>query len=280
MQKLKNYLNLILGLFLAAFSFSLFLAPYNFAAGGVSGLALIIHKLIAIDESLFILIVNTILLGISYLCLGKEKTKNTILGALLFPIFVRITEYIVPYIKINDLEHIVIAVLGGILSGIGYGLVFKSGFTSGGTDILNQIIEKYFHMPISKSIIIVDGLITITTGVVFDFSTMLYALIALVLISVFSNKTIVGVGESKTLYIHSPKYEEIKYYLHQEMKVDSTDFDVVGGYSKKKGKVILTVINTNDYYRIKEAITIIDPNAFITATNAYQLVNENMNIKS
>ncbi len=280
MKKIINYSILTFGLFLAAFSFNLFLAPNNLVAGGVSGLALIINKIFSINESLFIMISNLLLLGVSFLFLGKEKTQNTIVGSLLFPVFVSITNVLVPYINIQKTELIVIAALGGFLSGIGYGIIFKSGYTSGGTDILNQMMEKYLHIPISSSIIIVDGAITLCGGFLFGFPTMIYSFISLILISVFSNKTIIGEGKSKTLYITSSKVEEIKYYLHHELKIDSTDFDIVGGYSNEVQKMIMTVIKTKDYYRIKEAIQVIDRNAFITATDAYQLVNENITIRN
>lgn len=280
MKKIINYSILTFGLFLAAFSFNLFLAPNNLVAGGVSGLALIINKIFSINESLFIMISNLLLLGVSFLFLGKEKTQNTIVGSLLFPVFVSITNVLVPYINIQETELIVIAALGGFLSGIGYGIIFKSGYTSGGTDILNQMMEKYLHIPISSSIIIVDGAITLCGGFLFGFPTMIYSFISLILISVFSNKTIIGEGKSKTLYITSSKVEEIKYYLHHELKIDSTDFDIVGGYSNEVQKMIMTVIKTKDYYRIKEAIQVIDRNAFITATDAYQLVNENITIRN
>ncbi len=279
MKKISNYGILALGLFLAAFSFSLFLAPYNLVAGGVSGLALLIHKLFQIQESTFIMVANLFLLGISFLFLGKEKTKNTILGSILFPLFISITNKFVPLIHIEELELIVIAALGGFLSGIGYGIIFKSGFTSGGTDILNQIMEKYLHIPISKSMILVDGIITLCGGFLFGFSLMIYSLISLLLISTFSHKTIIGEGKSKTLYITSSKINEIKYYLHNELKIDSTDFAIVGGYTKETQKMLMTVIQTKEYYRIKETIKAIDKNAFITVTDAYHLVNENVSIR-
>lgn len=279
MKKINNYFFLLFGLFLAAFSFNLFLAPYHLVAGGVSGFALVVHKVLGIKESFFIMISNVILLMISFVFLGKEKTKNTIIGSLLFPIFVSLTSYITPYINIEGLEFIIVAVLGGFLSGVGYGIIFKSGFTSGGTDILNQIMEKYLHIPISNSIIIVDGFITLCGGLVFGIPLLIYSLISLVFISTFSHKTIIGEGKSKTIYITSSKYNEIKFYLHKELKIDSTDFDIVGGYTNEKQKMIMTVIQTKDYYRIKEAIKEIDKNAFITATEAYQLINENVTIR-
>lgn len=279
MLKLKKYGILCLGLFLAAFSFNLFLAPYNLVTGGVSGLALVIHKIFGISENLFIMIANIFLLGISFLFLGKEKTRNTIVGSLLFPLFVFLTSIFTQKINIDELELIVVSVLGGLMSGIGYGIVFKSGYTSGGTDILNQIMEKYLHIPVSNSIILVDGFITLCGGFVFGVPILLYSLISLTLVSIFSHKTIIGEGKSKTLYITSSKYNEIKYYLHEELKIDSTDFDIIGGYSKESQKMIMTIIQTKEYYRVKEAIKTIDKNAFITSTDAYQLMNENVTIR-
>lgn len=279
MKKLGNYCNLIVGLFLAAFSFNLFLAPNNLAAGGVSGLALIIHKLWNINESIFILVANATLLLLSYVLLGKGTTRKTILGSILFPIFIELTNPFTQLLNIEGLELLVIASLGGILSGTGYGLVFKSGFTSGGTDILNQIIEKYCSIPISTSIIFVDGAITLFGGLVFGLETMTYALITLLLLSIFSNKKIIGVGESKTLFIYTNKYKEVKYYLHYELKIDSTDFEIIKAYSNENSKLIMTVIKTKDYYRIKEAMNLIDESAFITVTNAYQIMNENLSVQ-
>ncbi len=279
MENSQKYLNLIGGLFLVAFSFNLFLSPYHLAPGGISGLSLIIKQLFNINESVFIFCCNIILLILSYFCLGVTKTKKTILGSLLFPLFIFLTSKITPLIPIQDLELIVKAVLGGLVSGIGYGLIFKSGFTSGGTDILNQMMEKYCHIPISTSILLVDGFITLLSGFIFGFPTMIYALISLFLISTYSNKTMIGQDDSKTIYIASKKNAEIKAYLHEELKIDSTDLNCIGGYKNKKSKIILSVIDNKNYYRIKESIHAIDPNAFVVATNSFHLVNANVKIR-
>ncbi len=279
MKQINKYFNLILGLFLVAIAFNLFLLPYNLAAGGVSGLSLILHKIFGINESIFIFLTNLFLLLISYLFLGKNSTQKTIIGSLLFPILIDVTGKISFLIKINDIEVILIAALGGIISGIGYGLIFKSGYTSGGTDIINQIMEKYFHMPISKSIIIIDGLITILSYFTFGFSTMIYSLVSLFLISIFSNKAIIGIGLAKTLYIYSNKIQKIKAYLHEELKIDSTDIECTSGYRNRKNKIILSVIDNKNYYRIKEAIQLLDSEAFIVVTNSYHLANANVSIR-
>ncbi len=280
MKKIVNYINLIFGLFLVACAFNLFLSPNNLAAGGISGLSLIINKLFGLNESIFMFIANVILLIISYVFLGKKVTRNTVLGSLLFPLLINLTSKIPLMIKIENLELIIISVLGGVLSGIGYGIIFKSGFTSGGTDIINQIMEKYLHMPMSKSIIIIDGIITILGYFTFGLSTMIYSIISLILISTFSNKQILGKGHSKTLYIYSKKYQEIKEYLHEELKIDSTDLDCISGYKNKKSNIILSVIDTKYYYRIKTSIQLIDPLAFMTVTDSYHLMNANISIRN
>ena len=140
-------------------------------------------------------------------------------------------------------------------------------------------MEKYLRMPISKSIIIVDGIITILGGITFGIEIMIYALIALLLLSIFSNKMMIGEGNAKILYIYSKKHKEIKEYLHNEMMNDSTDFEVIGGYKNKKGKIIMAAIDTKDYGIIKEAIKLIDPSAFIVVTNTYHSVNMNISIR-
>lgn len=274
MCKKRNYFDLVLGLLIMTGSFNLFLAPSNLVVG-VSGLALIIQSFLEVDRSLIVLIINEVLLIISYIVLGREQVKRAVVGAFLLPICLFLMRDIRTYINIGDLELIVRAVVGGTLWGIGYGLILKSG------NVLNnvkQIGEKYLRIVDLE--LILESLLIIFCCLRFGFTTSLYAVIVLVLTKIFSSRAIIGNGFNKTLYIYSTKYEEITYYLHQEMRIDSTDFSVMGGYTLKKGKVILTVINTKDYYRIKESIKHIDENAFIVVTNAYHLVNDNVTIRS
>lgn len=280
MTKIKEIFNLFLGLTISSLSFNLFLSPYHLAAGGVSGIALFAHKIFNLNESLFIFLTNTFLLLISFIFLGKEKIRKSFLGSIFLPIMIYLTSFITKYINLSGLEMILIAVLAGVTSGTGTGLIFKSGYTSGGTDIINQITEKYFHISIGTSIIIVDGFITLCGAFVFGFNAMIYSFITLILLSIFSNKMLLGINSNKTLYIYSEKYEDIKKYLHEILKYDSTDLKIKGGYTKKAGKIILTVINTKDYYKVKLALKSIDPKVFITVVNSYQQVNANVTIRN
>lgn len=276
MQKIKKYGNVIIGLVLIAVAYNLFFSPYNLDTGGISGLAIVIKNLFFIKESIFIFVINIILLLLSYFVLGKELTKNSLFGSILLPILIHFTEKINQYIIITDLDPLLIALLGGVLSGVGYGLLFKNNFTSGGTDILNQIAEKKFKVPMAISMIYIDGLIVLLGGFVFGIESFIYSIIALLLISNISNKTITGIHQNKVFYIQTEKYKKIIDYLTHELHYDVTIFDMQGGFSLKKKKLILCSVKTSDYYKVKTALNYIDNQIFITITENYELLNENL----
>lgn len=279
MDKIKKYVIVIVGLLLMAISFNLFQEPFNIVAGGVTGLSVIVKKIFHIDESLFIFIVNQSLIILSFIVLGKKKTLNTVLGSLMLPVLILITKPLNNIISLENVDYIIIAIIGGIIYGVGLGLIYKNGYTSGGTDILNQIAEVKYKIPINKSIIAIDGLIVLLSAVTFDIATMIYSFIMLVLISVISNKTILELNQNKVLYIYTNEGKKIKEYLTNNFAYDLTIFDTIGGFSKEKNKLYMCCVSSRDYYVIKEGILYIDPKAFIIVTNSYEQKNANVLIR-
>lgn len=272
-KRIKKYITVSLGILLVALAFNLFLSPYNFASNGVSGLAIIVKKFTGLKEGNFIFIANIILLIISYFFLGYKKTKHSLIGSILFPICVTLTSDINKIIILKDLEPLIIALLGGVISGLGYGLVYQNDYTTGGTDILNQIMEKYCKIPMSKSIIYIDGIVVLLSFITFGFTTMIYSLIVLYLISEFSNRTMLKINHHQLLYIESKKNEDIKNFLVKEYNYSVSLISAMGGYKKEKQKIIFCAIKKHDYYPIKEGILIIDPEAFITVVTSYEQLN-------
>jgi uncharacterized membrane-anchored protein YitT (DUF2179 family) len=184
-----RYLYLFLGLIIYSISFNLFLSPNDLVFGGVSGLSIIFKNLINIDTAIFIFVVNSFLLILSYFLLGKEKTIRSIVGSLLLPVFIKVLEPVALLITENvSLE--LASIYGGALAGLGLGLVYKVGFTTGGTDILNQIFSKYFGVSIGNSMIITDGLILLSSVFVFGFVRSMYALIALIILVLGSSPSV------------------------------------------------------------------------------------------
>ncbi len=275
MRTFKKYFTILAGLTLAAISFNLFLEPFHIDTGGVGGLAIVVSQFIPIPESFFMLLVNATLVILSFLVLGKELTKNNLFGSLLYPILVELTSPITNYILIKDLDMLVIAVLGGVLSGTGYGLLFKNNFTSGGTDILNQIVAQKLKIPIGRSMIYIDGIIVLIGGFVFGIETFIYSIISLIIISILSNRSTLGINTNKLFYIRTDKYQEVKTYLLNDLKYDVTIFDTYGNASNKKSKLIMCSVKQKDYYKVKTAIEMIDKEAFMIITNNYQSQNAN-----
>ena len=270
-HKIKELIEFIIGCFLVALAFNLFMSPNNLVAGGVSGFSLILKYFFGINPSLIISISNIALIILSFLVLGKEKTKATILGSILFPIFVSLTEHLSTYISFKESELILIAIFGGTLQGLGAGLIFKAGYSTGGTDILNMIVSKIFKISLGNSMFFTDGLIIIIGAFVFGFNHLMYSLIILYLISTITDKVVLGISESKAFYIITDKEKEVKNFIINELHHGITEFNAKGGYAKENQTVLMCVLPTKDYYRLKEGIHEIDPDSFFVVTDAYEV---------
>lgn len=269
--KVKRYIKFCIGCFLVALSFNLFLAPNDLVPGGVSGLSIILNHVFNINKSLVILIASLLLLVLSYIYLGQEKTRGSILGSLLFPFFVEATAHITSYINIDTSQLLLSAIFGGLLYGFGAGIIFKAGFTTGGTDILNQIVSKYFKIGLGKSMLLCDGTIVILSGIVFGPTKLMYSIIILYLISYMSDRVILGISDSKAFYIVTDEESKIKDYIMKYLNHGVTVFNAKGGYKKERETVLLCVLPTKEYYRLKEGIKEIDPEAFFVVTDAYEV---------
>lgn len=271
----KRYLMLIVGTFIVAFSFNLFFLKYNLACFGVSGISIILNKF-GVDPSIFILIANILLMVLSYFTLGLQDTKNQLVGAILYPIFVSITKLITNYINLEGTEMIVIAVAGGVCAGIGYGLIYKSNFSTGGTDVIVGIIHRYLKLSLGTAGLIVNGTIIILGKLVFGWDILLYAIIVSYLISIFTDKVLLGISKSKAFYIvtSEEKMTEIKEFLISIPDVGTTVIDAFGGYSSKKEKLLLAVVPTRSYFIVKEGLKEIDKDIFFLVCDSYEVSNK------
>lgn len=269
--KIKRYFQLIIGILLIAIAFNVFLLPNELVFGGVSGLSIIVKDILPIDPSQFIMISSLLLLIVSFLVLGKEKTKGSIVGSILFPILVDLTTNINNYINLDTSDLLLSVIFGGIIYGFGAGLVFKAGFTTGGTDIINQIISKYCHTSMGNAMLMSDGLIVLAGGYFFGVTKLMYAIIVVYIIGLITDKVLLGISNSKAFYIITNEDEKIQDYLINELHHGVTIFNVKGGYTHKKDEVILCVVPTSEYYRVKEGISEIDKEAFFVISDAYEV---------
>ncbi len=267
-NRVMRYLELILGIFLLAFAFQFFLLPTNIVCGNISGISIILEKTIGLRPSIVVFFLNVILLIISYFALGRKSTINSLIGSILLPLFIEILIYF--KLDVDTSQTLLMALFAGIINGLGAGLVFKAGFTSGGTDIINQIIAKYGHTSIGTAMLMSDGLIVVAGCFFFGFTKFLYALVVLYLISLLSDKVLLGISNNKAVYIITDKEDEVKDYIVNYLHHGITMFNARGGYTKDKQDVLMCVIPTSEYIRLRDGIKTIDDEAFFVVTDAYE----------
>lgn len=269
-DKFIRYIEFVIGLVIVALSFNIFFLQYD-VVYGVSGIGVMLNHLFGIDPSIVIFIGSMILLVLSFILLGKEKTTSSIVGSLLYPVFVKLTAFIIPFIDLSSIEKIVAIGVGAVMSGFGYGLIFRAGFTTGGTDILNQIISKYFKMTIGNAMLFGDGIIILSSIFVFGLPGVIYSFLTIYIISFISDKVIIGISRSKAFYVITECEDEVKKFFSSHLSHGVTVFDVTGGYSGNKQKMIMCILPTKEYFFAKEAIKEIDSNAFFVVTDAYEV---------
>lgn len=268
----KRYVMLIMGCLIVAFSFNLFFLRYNIVCFGVSGISIVLSEF-GVNPSMFIMISNIVLIIVSYFVLGVDDVKNQIVGALLYPVFIEITLKITDLIDFGNIEMIVIAVMGGILAGIGYGLIYKSGFSTGGTDVIGSIICKYFKISMGSSMMFVNVAIIIMGKLVFSWEIVMYAIVVAYLISVATDKILLGISNSKAFYIVVDKDKDdiVNDFLISLPGVGSTIINASGGYSNDKQTLILAVAPSKMYFIIKEGLKEIDKNIFYLVCDSYEV---------
>jgi len=270
-SKVKRFFQFLLGSFIVAGAFNLFFSPNNLVPGGMSGASVILNSLFGWDNSFVILMGSCILLIASYFLLGWEKTRGSILGSLLFPVCVKLTANIGAYIDIDSSQLLLTTLFGAVLYGFGAGMIFKAGYTSGGTDILNQILSKYLHISIGNSILLSDGVIVVSSAFVFGINKLMYSLIILYIVSFITDRVILGISDSKAFYIITDEEEKVKEYILKYLNHGVTIFNAKGGYKKEKQTVLMCVLPTKEYYKLKEGLHEIDPDSFFVVTDAYEV---------
>ena len=275
--RVKKYFFLIVGSFLLALAFNVFFKPSSIVTGGVSGISIIIYKTFGISTTTFIVISYIFLLIISFFVLGWETTKHSIIGSILYPVFVYLTQDMGAYIHFNVDNMLLIVLVGAVINGIGSGLTFKYGFSTGGSDIICQIMSKYFKISIGdairvlNSIIIIGSGFFITTGTeVYAWENVMYAIIVVYIVSILNDKVLLGLSESKSFYIITEHEDAIKDFLINKLKRGVTVLEGRGGYTGDKKHVIMCAIPTKEYFLAKEGILTIDKDAIVLINDVYQ----------
>jgi uncharacterized membrane-anchored protein YitT (DUF2179 family) len=280
-QWFKAYTLIIIGSFILASGFVLFVDPHRIAPGGVYGIGIIVHYL---TKGLFAwapdglpigavgLVLNIPLTIIGIKLLGPKFGIKTVIGFVLTSVFIDLQHYILGYDPLVD-DPLLSSVFGGVLIGFGLGLIFKSKATSGGSDIIAMIIAKYTRLPLGQLMIYVDSAIVLVALAAFqDWKIPLYSWIVIYITGKVIDMTIQGVSYDKALFIISDKYEQIRDKLINDIDRGGTLIHGVGMYKGQEKKVIFTNVSRREVHMLRDFIEEIDPNAFITVIDANEIL--------
>ena len=267
---IKRYILLIIGSLIYSIAYNVFFVPNNLVYGGSGGIAMIIKDYI--DPSITIMAISIIAFILGYIFLGKRYAFNSLIGSLLFPLFVELTKNVSLPVPTDDMMLIVICV--SVLIGFATGLIGRAGLTTGGVDTIINIISKKLKISTGNAFLIVNGIIVLIGGYTFGWRILLYALIIIYIINIVTDKIMLSVSENKTFFIVTSKVDEVKDYIMNNLSRGVTVLDAHGGYSDSKQKVIMAVVPTIEYFKAKEGIKEIDENAFFTIMDSYHVLGQ------
>lgn len=261
---------LIISLVLSAIVYNLFLLPLKIVSGGSGGIATIVNYVYGINPSLMILLISLACIIVSFMYLGAEKTRATILASILYPLFIQLTSPIAEMVNMSA-DKLLLVIFAGVLGGVSSGLIYRVGYNSGGIAAINQILFEKLKISVAKSSLLINSSIVLVGAIFFGTTNALYAIIYLYICNIVTDKVLLGISNNKAFYIITSEEEKVKEYIIKNLEHDVTIFDVKGGYLDKKRKVILTVVPSRDYYKVTEGIKTIDKNVFFVVTDSYQV---------
>lgn len=270
-----NYSLILVGSFILASGFVLFITPYKIVPGGVYGIAIVMHYIFNFPVGMTALTMDIPLTIIGIRILGPRFGYKTVVGFLLTAFFVDGLSYLYGDQPLVENEPLLSSIFGGVFLGIGLGLIFKSKATSGGTDIVAMIISKHTKMPVGQLLIYVDSVIVLLGLAVFqDWRIPLYSLIVIFITGKVIDTILQGVNYDKTLFIISEKHDEIRDKIINDLNRGGTFLQGKGMYNGSDKTVIFTVVNRREMAILQEFIHEIDPFAFVTVINANEILGE------
>ena len=263
----------VLGSAVFALGFALFLEPNDMSAGGISGLALVFVELTGIGTvGTLSILINTPLFILGGLKIGKRFFAGSLLGMLLSSVMIDGFSGL----GITNLDPLLAVLYGGVICGLGLGVVFISGTSTGGSDILVRLLKlRYRNVPIGQISMAFDAIVVILTGLVFqDVSKALYTGVTVYLCGKVIDGVVYNFDYSKVALIISPHYEEIARQIGLELDRGATFLHAEGSYSHAPTKVVLAAVKKQQLAELKELVVQIDPNAFIIVQEAHQVLGD------
>ena len=271
---IKEAIGMIVGCLILSIGLNMFFTPHTIAPGGLSGLSVVLSKISGLSVSLIMLMMGIPLIFFSIKILGKLNALKTLGVMILLSFCISLTSSLSQVTVTEDV--LLSAITGSILAGCGIGLIFKVDGSTGGTDLIALMINKVIpSIPLSKCLVVIDGLVVISSGLVNkNLETSLYSAISLYIIMKMVDFIISGVGYSKSFMIITDKEDDLKNAIVNDIKRGITIIDGRGGYTDSSKSILIVAVNKKQEVHMKKLIKQVDKNAFIIVSNAHEVFGE------
>ena len=269
MSKFISMLLTVIGTMITGFGVGVFLTPNKIVGGGATGLSTLLYHTFGFEPGLSFFVINIIFLVLGLKVLGKDFVLKTLVGTFCISIFVQIFSYI----KVPVSNLTLATLYGGALYGIGIGLSFAAGASTGGTDILGRIIQtKFSHIPIGKLLLFVDGVIITVSLIIFkDVELVLYGITALLISSYTIDFVISKLNVSRLAFVITDKGEEISRKLVTTSPRGVTLIDVKGMYTNTEKQMLFCALKESEAEEFQKKILEIDNTAFIVFSESQRI---------
>lgn len=264
----------MLGSALFAAGFALFLEPNDMSPGGVSGLALVIVRSLGFGSvGTLTILINLPLFVLGGLKIGKRFFFGSLFGMLFSSVLIDMLSVLVP---MPSIEPLMAALYGGVCCGLGLGMVFTCGSSTGGTDILARLLKlRYRNVPIGQMTMILDGIVVVLTGLVLqDVTKALYTGVTTYLCGKTVDAVVYSFDYSQVALIITSRHEQVAAQIGKKLDRGATFLHGEGSYTHKDTKVVLAAVKKQQIAELKELVMECDPNAFVIVQEAHQVLGD------
>lgn len=265
---MTEYAQVIIGASMVALSYNLFLLPSKLAAGGISGVSTILYEVYALSPALTQFAINLPIFIIGWIVLGKDFSWKTLIGTFWVPFMIYLTADF-PYTVSNPVLG---TIYGGVILGIGLGTVYKGHGSTGGTAAIAQVVKKFTGLSSGYSQLIVDGLVVISSIIVFNLELTLFALMCIYITSKTIDIVQLRTSASKLIIIITENEEKIHSMISDQIDRGLTKIRTIGGYSNQNKTMILCVADQQEAVKLKSALQDEEPTSFVVFINASEVL--------
>lgn len=272
---INEYIQIIFGASLVGLGYNLFLLPAKIAAGGISGISTLLFEVYEFSPALLQFAVNIPIFIVGWLTLGRDFSGKTLVGTFWVPLVI----FLSADISFGVTDHFIGAVYGGIVLGIGLGIVYLAGGSTGGTAALAQVLKKFTGLSSGYSQLAVDGAVVIASLIVFNLEITLYALMSIYISSKVIDRIQLRTASSQLILIITKEEERIRKLIHEHIDRGYTKIESVGGYSGEERSMILSVTGNKEAIQLKKWLKEEEPNSFVVFINASDILGRGFTIE-